>query len=284
MDELLNRVDKIPTVNTVALKVIHYCSDGDVPLSKLVKVISGDQSLTSQILRVANSSYFNYPRKIYSLDRAIVIMGLNLLRDISLSISIFSLYKELRVNKVFDMKQFWRHSLNAGYALKVLANNYDPDNKELLYVGGLLHDIGKLILIRVLDEDYYLLLEKSETEDKELSEIEDKFLGFNHSNVGAKLLEKWNLPAGIIQMVENHHKPDNYTNQDKVTSWVRLAYLGNLLALLLDKESQDFGTLLEIAPDFEKYFSLSDLEINQYIKELKEEIAENEEFIKLMDI
>ncbi len=284
MEEIIQRVKKLPTINTVAFKVIQLCSDPEVPIPKLVKVISGDQSLSSQVLRVANSSFFNYPREIYSLDRAIVILGFNLLKDITVSLSIFSLYKSFELEINYDFKNLWRHSLFTGFAMKTLSESFDPEHKEILYIAGLLHDIGKLVLLYVLGEDYYFLLEKSEKEKKKLLELERKYLEFDHSEIGAKLLENWKLPEVICSLVKYHHIPDQCEHEDEIASWIRLVYLGNILAHLLKRDKVDIKTHQIFDYSMNKYYSFTEAEIIKLMENIRKDIQEQENYIKLFEI
>ncbi len=284
IDQVVEKIEKLPTINTLAFQVIQLCADNEIPIPRLVKLISSDQSLSSQVLRVANSSYFNYPRTIYSLDRAIVILGFNLLRDIAVSLSIYSLYKGFKANNFFSVKDLWRHSLITGFTMKCLAEQYNPEDKDLLYIGGLLHDIGKLAILKTLNKDYYFVLEKSKKESKRLVDIEQKFFGFNHADVGSELLERWNLPSSIVLMAKNHHSPDEFEMTYDSGSWVRLVYLGNLLAHLVEMEQRDIASLIQLDPHFTNYFSLSDTEVTDLIEIIENEINEQENYLQLFEV
>lgn len=284
IDTILKDVEKLPTIKTVAFEVIQLCSDKEVPIPKLVKVVSGDQSLASQILRIANSSFFNYPRTIYSLDRAIVILGFNLLRDIAVSLSIYSVYRNLKTNRQSEMKKLWRHAIYTGFALKSLAESYAPEQKEILYIGGLLHDIGKLVLLHILGEDYYLLLEKADQENARMADLEMKYFGFDHAQVGEKLATIWRLPDSVRDMVKFHHSPqeDELGNDNALLA--RIVYLGNLLVHLIENNTEDLESLKNLDPDFERYYSFTDVELEKLVEYIKNEISENEGYIKLFGI
>ena len=281
INDILINLQKLPTINTVAFEVIQLCSDKEIPIPKLVKVISMDQSLSSQILKVANSSYYNFPRTIYSLDRAIVILGFNLLRDIAVSLSVFSFFRGLDKTGQLDYRKLWEHSLYTAISSKFLADSYDPDSKDRLYLAGLLHDIGKLAMVQGLQKDYIFLTEKGDRENANLCFLEKKFLGFTHAEVGAKLLEIWNFPEDIVTLVNYHHTPDAYNGTDNLASLIRLTYLGNMLAKLLDQPEQNINTLAAMDPNFMTFFSFTDVEIEQMIELVKKYLEDNKEFVKI---
>ncbi len=283
-EEIIRQIEKLPTINTVAFQVVQMCSDIEVPIPRLIKVISGDQSLSAQILKIANSSYFNFPRTIYSLERAIVILGFNLLKDIAISISIYSLYKGFNSSKYFDIKALWKHSIYTGFVMKTLAEEYEPKHTDILYIGGLLHDIGKLALIRVLNEEYHFIYEKSNQEGKPLYEIEQKFLGYDHAELGGELLDRWHLPPAVVDMVRYHHAPGDFQEQSQVAPWVRLVYLGNLLVHLLDQPEAGLTDVLKLDTRFNEYFSFTEDEIANLLSKARNDLKEQENFLKLFNL
>lgn len=284
VNEVISRVEKLPTINTVAFEVIHLCSDREIPIPRLVKVISGDQSLTSQILKVANSGYFNFPKTIYSLDRAIVILGFNLLRDIAVSLAIYSVYNGFKGGGAFDVSSLWQHALKTGLILKTLADEYDESNKDLLYISGLLHDIGKLVLVETLAEDYNFIVEKSRQEDEPLPLIEKKFLGFDHSQVGAALLGKWNLPEEVNVCVRHHHDPSEQSELMEHSPLVRLVYLGNILSNLIDTENLTLEAIQEKEPEFNYHFSFKNEDFQNLLNIIRTELDGNQEYLRLFEV
>ncbi|MFZ0390932.1 MAG: HDOD domain-containing protein [Calditrichia bacterium] len=282
-EHIISQIDKLPVFPSAAIQVVHLCSDKEISIQQLVKIISLDQSLTSQILRVANSSYFNYPREIHSLDRAVVILGTNLLRDISISFSIFTLYKQFRKIPKAIIAELWRHALLTGFTMKVLADSYSPKQKDLLYIGGLLHDIGKIIYLQVFNEEYLLVLEKSREDDRRLEDLESRYFGVSHSQIGAQLLNKWRLPSSIESMVQFHHAPALYRQPSQEAVWVRLLYLGNLLTHLVEHNENQLVDLIHFDPLFQKYFNFTDTEILQLINTIKSEYNEQREYIKIFE-
>ncbi|GAB4368414.1 MAG: HDOD domain-containing protein [Calditrichia bacterium] len=285
IEDVISRVEKLPTINTVAFEVLHLCSDKEIPIPRLVKVISGDHSLTAQILKVANSGYFNYPRTIYSLDRAIVILGFNLLRDIAVSLAVFSVYNGFKTNGFINLSQLWQHTLRTGLILKILAEEYDQENKDILYITGLLHDIGKLVLVNALKEDYAFILEKCHQERKPLFSVEKKFLGFEHSEVGARLLEKWNLPPEVVTIVRYHHEPSRYPERDDIAPRIRWVYFGNILSnLIMQEENKTLEHIIENEPEFPIHFSYSSEDFTQILQLVESELQDHQDYLKLFEV
>lgn len=281
LDDIVSKIDRLPVPNSVALEVIHLCSEPEIAVSQLVQVISTDQSLTTQILRIANSSFFNYPKTIYSVDRAIMILGFNLLRDVALSIAIYSFYKGFDGKTQFDFQYQWRHSLYAAIVGKALALRYDPENDGVYYVSGLLHDLGKLVESLILGQDYEFLVEKSRQEGLRLDQIERKFFGFHHGETGALLLQNWNLPDAVISMVCHHHYPAEYVGGSDLIRQVRMTYLGNILAHFVQDELKEYQAILQLDPEFLQHFSFTAEEFSELISFVRKVIDKNQHFFEI---
>ncbi|RMG66357.1 MAG: HDOD domain-containing protein [Calditrichaeota bacterium] len=282
LDKLIGQIKKLPTINAVAFQVIQLCSDSDTSISQLVKVISVDQSLTSQVLRIANSSYFNYPRKITTLERAIVILGFNLLRDIAVSIAIYSLYKGFSAQSGVDLGAQWRHSITTAFTGRAIAEKLDPAAKEVLYIAGLLHDLGKLVELRLLPEEFPMLVEKSRQEGLRLDVVERRLLGFHHGDVGAALLERWNLPEKLHQSTRYHHYPEEFEGDPAVAGLVRQVYLANVVSHYLEGEQPGMEAVVAYDPDFTRYFSFSEEEFLGLVDYAQELIAQNQAFFDII--
>jgi len=262
--------------------VIQLCSDEATSVSDLVKVISSDQSLTAQILRVANSSYFNYPKTIYSLDRAIVILGFNLLKEISVSLSIYSFYRGLKTSKNFAVDELWEHSLTTAFVGRSLAEIYDPGSSELFYVVGLLHDIGKLAMDLMMPKDYSFIIEKAEQEGLRLDIIEKRFLGFHHGDVGGELLRRWNLPDVMVDITRYHHYPKEFDGDAEIFRLIRFNYLSNLLAHYVVDELDGIESMIQLDNNFSDYFSYESNEFEELIRSISESIEKNQSFFQIL--
>lgn len=274
---IIRTTSKLPACSAMAMEIIRYSYHSEIDKSNFLKLVSSDPILTIQILKTANASLFNYPQKITSLEKALVILGFEMVRDIVLSLSVMSLFKEQSHHKYFH--EICRHSLITALSLKILAQNYDSDNKELLYLGGLLHDIGKILLLHKLGDEYYFLLEKDKQETSSLIELETKFLDYNHAELGAELADQWNLPASVVSMIRFHHIPERENLVDKQSFRNRLVYLGNLIACSLEENIESPNNLEELDPDLEKILAISTKDYTQIVDKVRKEIMGQKIFL-----
>jgi len=281
-DQIIEKVNTFPTVRPIADKVIKLCSQAESSTPELLKIISSDPILTVQLLRIANAYYFSYPRMISSIDRAVIVLGFNLVKELTLMIALISFFRKTDNKYHFHHHKIWKHSILTGVAMKVLGEIYDSKNKDLLYIGGLLHDLGKTVLCQTIQDEYYLLLQKSIQEKRPLHIIEKKYLNFDHAEIGAKLIKQWNLPIGIELMVCFHHKPITYREKDRNSLWIKLIYLGNVLIHSLENTENEEPINNEDKSFIKEHFSFSDKEIEKTKSIIKREIQAQKSLLEFL--
>jgi len=281
IDDIVSQVNRLPMPNAAALQVIQLCADPEVKNSRLVEVVSTDQSLTAQVLKIANSSYFNFPRTIHTIDRALVILGMNLLKDISISIAFHSFFKGFASTDWFDFDYNWHHSLLTALICKTVSNKFTPNSGDIIYVGGLLHDIGKLVEVQIVPEAYQHFVEQSRQKSVRLYEVEQQELDFNHGDIGGILIDRWNLPAGIVNMITFHHYPGDFSGSPEEYHNVRLIYLSNILAHFFQDEFETLDDVLQFDANFLNYFPFSERDFSDLIAEVRIEIDKKQYLMEI---
>jgi putative nucleotidyltransferase with HDIG domain len=220
----------MPVPLTEAIQQIN----GKQNLTTLVDKIGQDTSMVVRILRIVNSPFYGMSREIGSLREAIVLLGLNRIRDMLISIC-FSKMLPVR-HKDFDYNQFWHHSMAVAECTRQLAN-YAGASPDLAFTAGLLHDIGDLIIAMIFPDKFSQLVK---TSAKFGIEAEQELLGFNHTTIGGKAAQYWNLPVAIQEAIEQHETPPS-PNTGK--SLGLLVYTAN--SLIIRVEQSDESTLEE---------------------------------------
>jgi putative nucleotidyltransferase with HDIG domain len=193
----------LPHIFTEINRVI---SDPRSSAVHVADVISKDPNLTARLLRIVNSAFYGFPSKIDTISRAVTILGSRQLSTLALGTSVLEIFKDIPATLV-DMKSFWEHSVACGIAARMIASYKNIVNTERLFVAGLLHDIGRLITYRYLPEQGREMLLYAQQNDCLLRSAELKVLGFDHSQIGTMLMQKWKLPVILEQAVGYHHQP-----------------------------------------------------------------------------
>ncbi len=225
--ELVNKTVKLPTIPTVLLKLNEVVNDPDSSAEDVAKVISCDPSITTNILRIVNSAYYGLQVRVSSINLAVSIMGFNMTKKVALKAAIFSVFgKNKKAVSLFDPELFWTHSIFCGVAAKVLAGEspqFSSIHPEDIYISGLLHDIGKIILFENAPEPFLEALELSSRQEIPASQAEEEVLGFTHSDVGSVLAIKWFLPEDLTIAVRYHHNPGKDPFSKSLASLIHLA-------------------------------------------------------------
>lgn len=203
---ILARMDKLPTLPGIAIKILEAFQKEEPDLSEIGEIISTDPSLSSEVLKIINSSFYGMPSKITSVFHAIKLLGINAVKNLALS---FSLVHNFRtgVSDAFDYTVFWKDSLIAAVATRIIAEKVLPKYSEDAFFLGLLHNIGILTLVQCLPKQYSLVLKDTESTDHGYQEAEDQVLGFNHMAVGEYLVKSWGLPPIFYLPIGSHHNP-----------------------------------------------------------------------------
>jgi HD-like signal output (HDOD) protein len=187
--------------------VVHLFNamNGQYSSSAIAEIICRDVGMSAKILRVVNSVFYGFPSRIESLSRAVTIIGQRELQNIAIGISLIGMFRECQVAD-FDMQGFWRHSVGCGILCKCLGEQLVVADHERLFLAGLLHDIGRLVMLQARPEMVREAILMAGQEKIPLCLAERDLWGFDHGLLGGRLLEHWNFPAGIVDSVLNHHE------------------------------------------------------------------------------
>jgi putative nucleotidyltransferase with HDIG domain len=219
--DLIDDTLELASLPAVVLRALELLNAPDSSAADIGQVISEDPALSVRLLRIVNSSFYGFPSRIETISRAITIVGTLEITDLVLGSSAVEAFAGLP-NDLIDMQQFWEHSLYAGVVARVLARHHRAPNTERFFVSGLLHDIGSLVLYHQRPAESRRALELARA-GRPLHEVEREILGFDHSDVGAELMQAWNLPEAFIEAARHHHRPSEAQQFPLETAMVHLA-------------------------------------------------------------
>jgi len=208
-EELIEFVETMPAFPKSVQKILQLTSDVNASAKEIVAVIESDPIMTVKILKVINSAFYGLPQKITSIQRAVVHIGLNTIKNLALSVAAIGVLKPQ--NKAgFNTHDFLLHSLTTAALCRMLAERVDIDPSESsdFFVAGLLHDFGKIVFAEFDPVNFKQALEKSAEENRPLHEVETELMGINHAQAGKILAEKWNLSPVLIDAINHHHYAD----------------------------------------------------------------------------
>ncbi len=213
LQKLIDKIEEVVPLPSVAMRIINYIDDPDAEISQLAKLISMDQALTTEVLKLANSAYYGFPRRVSTISEAVVILGFSTTRSVVWSVILSSTLKKPVLGYALPEGALWRHSVAVAVGSKLILQhaNVKGVNMEEAFVAGLIHDIGKLLLATYVAGAYEEIV-KVIAEGKTFDEAERQVLGYDHAIVGSMAAEKWNLPNIYVDAIKYHHRPNETDN------------------------------------------------------------------------
>ena len=206
--DALASINRIATLPKIAGRILELLDDPNATADDLQKVIAGDPVLSARVLKVVNSSFYGMPAAVSSIKQAVVMLGLSGVKNIALAASLSKLFGGRHSPGDLDPQGPWQHSTGVAAAAKLISGHIGGDG-ESLFLAGLLHDVGTLIAMQAMRQQFAELIEdrKGLTEDA-YTDMERRILGTTHEELGAALCRRWNFPKEIQAAVEFHHRPD----------------------------------------------------------------------------
>jgi HD-like signal output (HDOD) protein len=202
----VQRISKLPTIPAVAQEILSLINDEMAPMDKLEDVIGKDPIISAKILSYANSAFFGMGQPTTTVSGAISRIGLNNVKNIALGISLMTVFDSPRGGKILDYERIFKHSIAVGTIADFIMHRVFPNSGEKIFIDGILHDMGLLVLNRYFPELYSQVIMENKA-GTPLIEAEMQIMGFTHAHIGMWLADKWNLPDGIAATILNHHTP-----------------------------------------------------------------------------
>jgi HD-like signal output (HDOD) protein len=220
--DLVKAAGSISSLPMIFTRINDAVNNPRSSIADIGRVISEDPGLTARLLRIVNSAFYSFPSKIDTISRAVTIVGTQQLRDLALATSVMKVFKGIPED-LMNMEAFWCHSVGCGITARVLASHRREANLERYFVTGMLHDIGRLLLFMNLPKQARTALTRCQSSGELLYQVEYEEIGFDHATVGSTLLQAWNLPASLEEVVAFHHAPQKALRYPIETAIVHVA-------------------------------------------------------------
>ncbi len=247
-------ISNMPSLSTTAAKVMQVCNTTMPSPNDLNRVISLDPVLTGKVLQLINSAYYARRNKVTSLTRAIIILGINTIKNIVLSSAIVKCINSSPGGDGLDMDAFWNHSIHVGVSAKLIAREMAVPamEQELFFLAGLMHDLGKIPLSHQFSENYAQALKISKARRMDICIIENALLGFTHCSAGKMIAEKWQLGDPIRDGLAFHHltRIKKKTNNSQLGLIIELADVYSNLCDAQNPSGKMEVPLEELSPEF----------------------------------
>ncbi len=215
-------IGTLPSVPQIITEVSSLLDSDKTSASDLCRVISQDQGIVAKILAVANSPLYGLPRRVSTIEFAVVIIGFEHIRNILIALSLVEAFKN-RITPNWDHNAYWIHSLLIATAAKRIADDLHYPKSGEVFTAGLLHDLGLVVLQRYMNSDFKKIVKIVEEQQMSYLNAEEEVLGFTHQDIAEFLLDKWNFPPYISEAVLYHHTPSLAENGKVLAALIHLA-------------------------------------------------------------
>lgn len=287
MQRLEASINFLPPIPAVMVELLDALNNEDIDMRAIARIISKDPSMSANILKVANSAFYRVPAGISTVDHAIRMLGIKEITTICLACGAYNVLRPRGNQKTFDLTEFWKHSVATGVISKKISREFKLKDQPVIYLGGLLHDIGKIIIDRFFHDAYKTVIQITHDECISMWIAEKRVLGESHDRIGGWVMERWKLPKPFVDIVKYHHSVRESPGDSKII--VALISLADQLARLRyfgfggDKtgvvltDTEEFKILEDVNPD------IKDLDVFKFVFQLEEtdeEIIEIEKILR----
>jgi HD-like signal output (HDOD) protein len=281
VEETINFLPPLPSIMT---DLVHALNRDDSDFNTIARIVSRDPSMAMNVLKIANSAFYGLPRQVTSIEQAIRMLGISEIGSLCISCSASQALKPPKGVQTVDLNRFWRHSVATGVIGKILATKLSLGRWDNLYLAGLMHDVGAIVLDRFKHDMYKEILELTSKENIPMLEAEERVMGASHDTVGGWLMQKWKFSEVFVEVASFHHHVNMSSNQNRMV--VSIVSLADVLARLTQhgfdgnmdgeivEETEAFRVLVKRNPE------LADFDVVKFVWDLDEVNAEIEEMGK----
>lgn len=245
IDAVMAGLRQLPSLPVVVLEVLETFEQGDeVDIDELARRIARDQAIAARVLRIANSSFYGLQKRVGTVQEAVVVLGFRSVRAMVMSVAATSSFPQ-RECRGFNHTAFWRHCVGVGLCARTLAVPARM-NADLAFTAGLMHDIGRLVLVTCFPAQYGEVLDYRSKHDCPVLVAERDVLGLDHAAVGGVLAERWKFSLALREAIAGHHAPQDYT----ASSLAGLVHVADMTAHALGlsgEENELVATLVDVA-------------------------------------
>ncbi len=277
--EEFNNIKNLPTIPKVVMEVNDMVRNHTGNVGLLAEAVGKDQGLTTKILTVANSPLYGLPKKVSSIEFAIMLLGMAEIANIVTALSLASVVQGRDVEG-FDYMKFWKHSMIVGTAAKDIARRLSfSEFAGDAFVAGMLHDIGIQLMAKFSPDRFKDIVNMVQENKISYLEAERTVLGVSHAEIGGFMATKWNLPSNLTQTIEYHHLPSNIGDENITLNIVHLA---DSMTQMFDIGTHDCDSNVELDESIIKTLNFSDKsELEEFVEEYFLIFQDTADLIKL---
>lgn len=207
VQQIIKKVGHIATLPEVTARIVSTVEDPNSSASELHRIVAHDPALVTRILKVVNSAFYGLPGQIASVERAIVLLGLNAVKNIAIAASLGQLFRGVKLCEGYSAKDLWTHCIGVGVVASELARQMRLPLADEAFLAGMIHDVGLLVSLQVFPDRLPEVCERAKQGEESFCEIEEQIILMDHQRLGAALCEQWRFPRSCQLVAGFHHRP-----------------------------------------------------------------------------
>lgn len=227
VNEAVKKVTTVATLPEVTAQIIRTVEDPKSSAGLLHKIVSHDPALVTRILKVVNSAFYGLPGQIGSIERAIVLLGLNAIKNIAVAASLGQLFRGAKLCDGFVAKDLWTHCVAVGVTARDLAKQMKVPVADEAFLAGMIHDLGVLVSLQIHPEQLRTVCERVKQSGENFCDVEREVIGMDHQQLGAALADQWKFPRSCQLVAGHHHRPAALADQNRLL--VTLVYAADTI-------------------------------------------------------
>lgn len=277
---LIKSAKDIPVFSFVISKLVNVLGDPDASTKDVMHLISVDQGLSTRVLHLANSAYYGLAREIDTIHRAVVVLGFNTIISLSISSAMGKIFEGNKACKHLPATLLWKHSMGTAVCAKLIAHETGLFDKETAFIGGLLHDLGKLLESFYLQDDLGDIVELAKEKNIDFRDAEMQVMGMDHCEMASTLLKDWKFPSHLVDSIRYHHEPEKAQELDSNI----LASIINFADFIANEEgfkSPEGISHPSFSDEVAKLLGCSEEKIEDFKVKCRQELEYASKFLKL---
>jgi len=277
IERIIKEIDTLEPVSHMGQRVMEITSNPDSSISELVEIIKYDQSITANLLRICNSSYFAVKKEIVSIKQAVSYLGLEKVACLVMIGNTAKNFSKAQMGYDLDKGELWRNSVSSALIAQDLAEKRGL-NIPLIFTSALIKDIGKVILDNYVNDSFKEISTAVQTKNISFIEAEKEIIGIDHAELGARVAEKWNFSSAMVNIIRNHHNPDRASADDLS---VPIVYLADSICMMIGIGVGSDGLSYRHHQDALDRLNFTEVDLQITIAEFWEKLKDVEELVNL---
>lgn len=283
MDEILASIQEIPPFPQVVLKAMDIISDPEYSVENLTRVISLDQAITANVLKICNSAYFGLSREVGSLKEAVVYLGATQLRQLLLAGGAKKVYDQPHEGYTFFAGELWQHAVACAVMAQVVVGHFKKSSldSQMVFTAALLHDVGKVVLSTYVQQEFAHIEAMVAGNKCSFQEAEREILGYDHAEIGGKLTEFWQFPEPIVAAIRHHHQPEQAPKTHRLLT--ELVSFADSLVILVGYGTAADGLAYHMPHALADKASLQTVDVEILLAEFQQEMVKTSGMIGVQE-